>query len=141
VLQLLACRERRDVAVMLANTEVVLNTLSMLVGCILHVCAGFAYLAIFGVNVTHLVISLSSMTLAFAFVFGNSLRTIYESVVFLFVVRPYKVGDWIMYKKEFHRVTSFGLMWTQLNRFDGVRVSVRGSSITCRLCFVLSVAP
>lgn len=36
--------------------------------------------------------SLSSMTLALAFVFGNSLRTVYESVVFLFIVRPYKVG-------------------------------------------------
>jgi hypothetical protein len=43
-------------------------------------------------QVSHLVISLSSMTLAFAFIFGNSLRTLYESVVFLFVVRPYKVG-------------------------------------------------
>ena len=79
-------------AITLDNTEVVLGTLELLVGCILHVAAGFAYLAIFGVNVSHLVISLSSMTLAFAFVFGNSLRTVYESVVFLFVVRPYKVG-------------------------------------------------
>ena len=85
-------RERRDVAITLANTEVVLGTLSLLVGCILHLCAGFAYLYIFGVDVSHLVISLSSMTLAFAFIFGNSLRTVYESVVFLFVVRPYKVG-------------------------------------------------
>ena len=121
------CRERRDVAVTLANTEVVLATLSTLVGAILHIGAGFAYLAIFGVDVTHLVISLSSFTLAFAFIFGNSLRTVYESVVFLFVVRPYKVGDCIIYAGNFHRVTSFGLLWTQLHRYDGVRVSVRPS--------------
>jgi hypothetical protein len=88
-----ARRERRDVAITLASTEVVLGTLSTLVGAILHAGAAFAYLAIFGVNISHLVLSLSSMTLAGAFIFGNSLRTVYESVVFLFVVRPYKVGD------------------------------------------------
>jgi len=87
-----ACRERRDVAITLANTEVVLSTLTTLIGCILHAVAFFIYLWIFGVDVHQLVISLSSMTLALAFVFGNSLRTVYESVVFLFIVRPYKVG-------------------------------------------------
>jgi small-conductance mechanosensitive channel len=103
----------------------VLGTLSALVGCLLHVCAFFLYLYIFGVNVSQLVISLSSMTLAFAFVFGNSLRTLYESVVFLFVARPYKVGDWIVYEGKEHRVASFGLLWTQLVNFNGVRVAVR----------------
>jgi hypothetical protein len=113
------------VAITLANTEVVLATLSALVGCILHAVALFLYLYIFGINVSHLVISLSSMTLAFAFIFGNSLRTVYESVVFLFVVRPYKVGDWIVYEGEDHRVTSFGLLWTQMITFNGMSVSVR----------------
>lgn len=31
--------------------------------------------------------------LAFAFVFGNSIRNVFESVVFLFVVHPFDVGD------------------------------------------------
>ena len=102
-----------------------LSTLSALVGAVLHAAAFFAYLAIFGVNVQHLVISLSSMTLAVAFVFGNSLRTIYESVVFLFMVRPYKVGDWIVYKGEKYKVSSFGLLWTYFHKHSGVKVSVR----------------
>ena len=84
-----------------------------------------SYLAIFGVDVSHLVISLSSMTLAGAFVFGNSLRTIYESVVFLFVVRAYKVGDAIAWEGVLHRVSSFGLLYTRLWRYDGSRVLVR----------------
>jgi hypothetical protein len=137
-----ARRERRDVATTLQNTDGVLDTLTALVGVLLHAGGAFLYLVrrlallphtqlyavllrlsssepfasaakrlqcslalyagasdseapeaaraqgIFGVNVSHLIISLSSMTLAFAFIFGNNLRTIYESVVFLFVVRP-----------------------------------------------------
>jgi hypothetical protein len=37
------------------------------------------------------------------------------------------VGDFIIYEHKFHKVTSFGLLWTQLHRDDGVRVSVRYS--------------
>jgi uncharacterized membrane protein len=87
------CRERRNVAKTLTDARAVLGTLELLVGCILHTVATAAYLAIFGVAVGHLLLSLSSVAIAFAFVFGNSMRTIYESVVFLFIVHPYQVGD------------------------------------------------
>ena len=38
----------------------------------------------------------SSVVLAFAFIFGNSIRQLYEAVIFLFVIHPYDVGDWLM---------------------------------------------
>lgn len=58
----------------------------------LHVGNACRYLAIFGVKVQHLLISGSSMAVAFAFVFGNSLREVYESILWLFVVNPYDEG-------------------------------------------------
>lgn len=57
----------------------------------MHTIALVAYAAIFGSDVGHLLISLSSISVAFAFVFGNSLKIIYECVLFLFVIRPYQV--------------------------------------------------
>ncbi len=39
---------------------------------------------------------MSSLLLSFVFVFGNSIKAIYESVVYLFVVRPFDVGDVIL---------------------------------------------
>ena len=38
----------------------------------------------------------SSIVLAFAFMFGNSVRTVYESIIYLFVVHPFDVGDKII---------------------------------------------
>jgi small-conductance mechanosensitive channel len=38
----------------------------------------------------------SSVVLAFAFVFGNSIRQLYEAVIFLFVIHPFDVGDWLL---------------------------------------------
>ena len=40
-------------------------------------------------------VTASSALLSFVFVFGNSLRGVYESVVFLFVIHPFDVGDTI----------------------------------------------
>ena len=38
-------------------------------------------------------LTFSSIVLAFAFIFGNSIRNIYESVIFIFGVHPFDVGD------------------------------------------------
>ena len=41
-------------------------------------------------------ITVSGMLLSFVFVFGGSLRNMYECVVFLFIVHPFDVGDQIV---------------------------------------------
>ena len=43
--------------------------------------------------------------LAFAFIFGNSVRNVFECVVWLFVVHPYDVGDTLVLSGENHRVS------------------------------------
>lgn len=48
------------------------------------------------VNVSKVWLTVSSVMLAFSFVFGTAIRNTFESVVFLFVVHPYDVGDVLM---------------------------------------------
>eukprot|EP00892_Ulva_mutabilis_P002520 jgi/Ulvmu1/12269/UM087_0002.1 len=115
-------QERRNVALTLMDNDEVIRTLQALVGAVLHAVAVFAYLFIFGVDIRHVLISLSSMGLAFVFVFGNNLRAVYESLVFLFMIRPYQVGDCVRYHGELHWVKNFGLLTTQFSRFDGCRI-------------------
>lgn len=52
-------------------------------------------------------LSVSSTLLAFAFVFGNSIRTVYESIIFLFVIHPFDVGDAIVVHDDYYRVRLF----------------------------------
>lgn len=47
------------------------------------------------VNFQHVWVTFGSMLLSFTFVFGNSIKTLFESVIFLFVVHPFDVGDMI----------------------------------------------
>ena len=39
--------------------------------------------------------TVGSLLVSFTFVFGNMFKTLFESVVFLFVVHPFDVGDMI----------------------------------------------
>ena len=48
------------------------------------------------VNLTRIWLTISGLMLSFVFVFGNSIRALYESVVYLFIVRPFDVGDAIL---------------------------------------------
>lgn len=45
------------------------------------------------VDVNKVWTTITTIILAFVFVFGNSIRNIYEAVIFLFVVHPFDVGD------------------------------------------------
>ena len=90
----------------------------------------FFFLKTFQVNVTRLWVTASSALLSFVFIFGNSLRGIYESVVFLFVVHPFDVGDVVVplggasgsTAGEASRVEGIRLLTTTLVRLsDGAR--------------------
>ena len=35
----------------------------------------------------------SSQVVLLAFIFGNTVKTVFESIIFLFIVHPYDVGD------------------------------------------------
>ena len=84
---------RCDLALSLKDTKTVIGKLENVVGVVVHIIFVFLYMLVFNVDVIKTYLALSSLILAFSFVFQNSIRTMYENVVFLFVVHPFDVGD------------------------------------------------
>lgn len=60
---------------------------------VVSVIIAIIWLVILGVQVTHFLVFLSSQLLLAVFVFGNSCKTVFEAIIFLFVMHPYDVGD------------------------------------------------
>ena len=54
-------------------------------------------------------ITISSGILGFSFIFGNSIRTVFESCLTLFVVHPFDVGDTIFIEGGYHVVEEASL--------------------------------
>lgn len=62
---------------------------NVLVGIIIVI----ACLLILGIATSKFLLFLSSQIVVVAFVFGNTCKTVFEAIVFLFVMHPYDVGD------------------------------------------------
>ena len=51
------------------------------------------WLLILGIATTKFLLYISSQLVLVAFIFGNTCKTVFEAIVFLFVMHPYDVGD------------------------------------------------
>eukprot|EP00887_Chlorella_sp_A99_P004910 scaffold4.g4910.t1 len=100
-------QERKHLALTLRDAKTVISRLEGLIGGAIHVLFVFFYLSIFSVDVTKARsiiawLTFSSIVLAFTFVFGNSIRSVYENAVFLFGTHAFDVGDVLLVGGEQH---------------------------------------
>ena len=65
-------------------------------------------LTLIQVDVSKLWTTVASIVIAFSFIFGTSIRQMYESVIFLFVVHPFDVGDALIVLADYHVVSDAG---------------------------------
>jgi len=74
----------------------------------------FIALFVYQVDLQSIFITFSSALVAAAVVFGTSLVSLVESLTFLFVVRPFDVGDMIMCESDTYVVKKIELFSTTL---------------------------
>lgn len=65
------------------------NMLNVLVAIIILII----WLIILGVPISHFLIFMSSQLLLVVFIFGNTCKTVFEAIIFLFIMHPFDVGD------------------------------------------------
>lgn len=92
-MQIEAFKERKALARSLNDTNTAVDDLHNMVNVIVGIVTGIIWLIILGVHITQFLVFISSQLLLLAFVFGNSCKTVFESIIFLFVMHPYDVGD------------------------------------------------
>lgn len=88
-----AFRERRALALTLNDTKTAVNKLHRMVNIVVFIIIVVISLLILGIATSQYLIFLSSQLVVAAFIFGNTLKTIFEAIIFLFVMHPFDVGD------------------------------------------------
>lgn len=106
-------RERRSLATSLKDASSAVRKLDgVLLGVVLIIVI-FIWLLIFnGDNTVANIAPLSTFVVGFSFIFGNSAKTLFESMVFIFATHPYDVGDLVCVDENFMFVVEFGLIST-----------------------------
>ncbi|KAF2324742.1 hypothetical protein GH714_016584 [Hevea brasiliensis] len=88
-----AFRERRALALSLNDTKTSVDDLHNMLNILVAIIVTIIWLLILGVNITHFLVFISSQLLLVAFIFGDSCKTTFEAIIFLFVMHPFDVGD------------------------------------------------
>jgi mechanosensitive ion channel protein 4/5/6/7/8/9/10 len=91
--QVNAFRERKALALTLNDTKTAVNKLHQMTNVVVGVIVFALWLLILGIATTHFFVFLSSQILLAVFIFGNTLKTLFEALIFLFVLHPFDVGD------------------------------------------------
>ena len=92
-LQVKVYNGRKALAHALSDTKTAVRQLNKLVTCILVIVTIVIWLLLMEIATTKVLVFLSSQLVVAAFMFGNTCKTIFEAIVFVFVMHPFDVGD------------------------------------------------
>ncbi|KAH9619617.1 hypothetical protein KSS87_007945 [Heliosperma pusillum] len=115
-------RDRRALALSLNDTKTAVNKLHHLVNILVGIAVIIIWLLIMGVPVTHFFVFVSSQILVLAFMFGNTCKTTFEAIVFLFFMHPFDVGDRCEIEGVQMVVEEMNILTTVFLKFDNQKV-------------------
>ncbi|KAL8498898.1 hypothetical protein ACS0TY_022026 [Phlomoides rotata] len=86
-------KDRKALAHALNDTKTAVKQLNKLVSVVLIVIMIVVWLLLTGIATTKVLVFLSSQLVLAVFMFGNTCKTIFEAIIFVFVMHPFDVGD------------------------------------------------
>lgn len=85
--------ERKALAHALTDTKTAVKQLDKVVMVVLVFITFVIWLVLMEIATTKILLVMSSQLVAASFLFGSSCKTLFESIIFVFVMHPYDVGD------------------------------------------------
>lgn len=125
-------RERRALALSLNDTKTAVNKLHTLVNVIVGIAIIIIWLLILGVPVNHFLVFLGSQVVVLAFMFGNTCKTTFEAIIFLFVMHPFDVGDRCEIEGVQMIVEEMNILTTVFLRFDNQKITYPNSVLATK---------
>lgn len=85
--------ERKSLVHSLNDTKTAVDELNKLVSVLVLVLDIIVCFLLMGFLTTQILVFISSQLLLAAFMFGNTAKTVFEAIIFVFVMHPFDVGD------------------------------------------------
>lgn len=126
-------KERVALGKSLRDSSQAITKLDSLFKVLAYIVLFFIILSIFQVNYKSFLAAAISLWVGMLFAVGPTVKTLLESVVFLFVTHPFDVGDRVDIDTDSYVVREFGIMTTTLRRVDGVEVYAPNALLSTKL--------
>ncbi|WCJ32323.1 Mechanosensitive ion channel family protein [Euphorbia peplus] len=127
-----AFRERRALALTLNDTKTAVKKLHRIVNVLVGSIIGVIWLLILGIATSKFLVFISSQLVLVAFIFGNTCKTVFESIIFLFVIHPFDVGDRCEVDAIQMVVEEMNILTTVFLRYDNMKVTIANSVLAMK---------
>ncbi|GAB2267811.1 hypothetical protein Dimus_002787 [Dionaea muscipula] len=124
-----AFRERRALALTLNDTKTAVNKLHQMVNILVSIIIFVIWLIILNIATSEYLLFASSQIVLVAFVFGNTCKNIFESIIFLFIIHPFDVGDRCEIEGVQMVVEEMNILTTVFLRYDNNKVVYPNSQL------------
>ncbi|KAA8520340.1 hypothetical protein F0562_014596 [Nyssa sinensis] len=114
--------ERKSLALSLNDTKTAVHQLHKLASAVVIVIIIVLSLLVMGLATTKVILVVTSQLLLVGFMFQNTCKTIFESIVFVFVMHPFDVGDRCVIDGVQMNVEEMNILNTVFLRFDKEKI-------------------
>ncbi|KAB5552530.1 hypothetical protein DKX38_009841 [Salix brachista] len=114
--------ERKSLAHSLNDTKTAIEELNKLVSAVVFVGIVVVWLLVMGYLTTQVLVLISSQLLLVVFIFGNSAKTVFEAIIFVFVMHPFDVGDRCVIDGVQMTVEEMNILTTVFLRYDNEKI-------------------
>jgi small-conductance mechanosensitive channel len=90
------------------------------------------YIMIYQHSVSTVLVSVSSVVVAGTFAFGNSVKTLFESILFLFATHPFDIGDNVIIEETVYTVVKFDLLSSVLRTAEKSTVYMSNAELAAK---------
>ncbi|KAK2994018.1 hypothetical protein RJ640_018775 [Escallonia rubra] len=123
---------RKALAHALNDTKTAVKQLNKLVTGVLMVIIAIVWLLLMEIATTKVLVLLSSQLVVAAFMFGNTCKTIFEAIIFVFVMHPFDVGDRCVIDGVQLIVEEMNILTTVFLRFDNEKIYYPNSVLSTK---------
>ncbi|KAI3803210.1 hypothetical protein L1987_31359 [Smallanthus sonchifolius] len=124
--------DRKALAHALSDTKTAVKQLDKLVTAVLIVVVFVVWLLLTEIASTKVLVLLSSQLVVAAFIFGNTCKTIFEAIVFVFIMHPFDVGDRCVIGGVQMIVEEMNILTTVFLRYDKEKIYYPNSVLSTK---------
>ncbi|KAE9609497.1 hypothetical protein Lal_00020250 [Lupinus albus] len=130
-----AFRERRALSLTLNDTKTAVMNLHLILNAVVAITVVIIWLLIWEIVTSQVIMFVMSQTLLSAFVFGSTCRSIFESIIFLFIMHPFDVGDRCEIDNAQLVVEEMKILTTVFLRDDNAKVMIPNSILAMKAIY------
>lgn len=124
--------ERKSLAHSLKDTKTAVEELNKVASGVVIIVMIIVWNLMMGFLTTKILVFITSQLLLVAFVFGNSVRTVFEAIIFVFIMHPFDVGDRCVIDGVQMVVEEMNILTTIFLRYDNEKITYPNSVLATK---------